>query len=102
MESDESIDLVDSKAVNAYRSVVAKEELENPCEYSEEGENVDPSRFYSYISFFSWKFAIVVKKDHGSVEVSCPWRGACARKSGRGCYPCKVANKNCNATCQCR
>ena len=42
MESDESIDLVDSEVVNAYRSVVAKEELENPCEYSEKSENVDP------------------------------------------------------------
>ena len=37
-----------------------------------------------------------------SVEVSCPWRGICAPKSGRGCCPCKVANKNCNANCQCR
>ena len=33
MESDESIDLVDSEAVNAYGSVVAKEDHENPCEY---------------------------------------------------------------------
>ena len=30
MESDESIDLVDSEAVNAYGSVVAKEERKNP------------------------------------------------------------------------
>ena len=37
MESDESIDLVDSEAVNAYGSVVAKEERENPCEHFEEG-----------------------------------------------------------------
>ena len=36
-----------------------------------------------------------------SVEVSCPWREACARKSGRGYCPCKAANKNCNANCQC-
>ena len=48
MESDESIDLV----VNAYRSVVAKEESENTCKHSEEGENVDPPRFHSYINFF--------------------------------------------------
>ena len=33
MESDESIDFVDSEVVNAYGSVVAKEEHENPCEY---------------------------------------------------------------------
>ena len=33
MESDESIDLADSEAVNAYGSVVAKEDHENPCEY---------------------------------------------------------------------
>ena len=61
MESDESIDFVDSEAVNAYGSVVAKEEHENPCEYFEEGENVDPPRFHSFINFFSLKFAILVK-----------------------------------------
>ena len=38
MESDESIDFVDSEVVNAYGSVVAIEEHENPCEYFEEGE----------------------------------------------------------------
>ena len=53
MESDESIDLVDSEAVNVYGSVVAKEERENPCEHFEEGENVDPPRFHSFINFFN-------------------------------------------------
>ena len=52
MESDESTDLVDSEAVNAYGLVVAKEERENPCEHFEEGENVDPPRFHSFINFF--------------------------------------------------
>ena len=52
MESDESIDFVDSEAVNAYGSVVAKEERENPCEHFEEGENVDPPRFHSFINCF--------------------------------------------------
>ena len=52
MESDESIDLVDSEAVNAYGSVAASEEHENSCEHSEESENVDPPRFHSYILFF--------------------------------------------------
>ena len=33
MESDESIDWVDSEAVNAYGSVVAKEKRENPREH---------------------------------------------------------------------
>ena len=47
MESDESIDLVDSEAANAYGSVVAEEERENPGEYFEEGENADLPRFYS-------------------------------------------------------
>ena len=46
MESDESIHLVDSGAVNAYGSVVA-----NSCEHFEEGENVD-LRFHSFINFF--------------------------------------------------
>ena len=52
MESDESNDLEDSVALNAYGSVVAKEEHENPCEHFEECENVDPSRFHSFINFF--------------------------------------------------
>ena len=52
MESDESIDLVDSEAVNAYGSVVAKKEHENLCEHFEEGENIDPPRFHSFINFF--------------------------------------------------
>ena len=53
MESDESIDFVDSEAVNAYGSVVANEEHENPREYFEEGENVDPPRFHPFINFFN-------------------------------------------------
>ena len=61
MESEDSIDLRDSEAVNAYESVVAKEEHEDPCEHSEEGENVDPTRFRSYINFFLLKFAILVE-----------------------------------------
>ena len=61
MESDESIDLVYSEEVNAYGSVVAKEEHENPCEHSEEGENIHPPRFHSYINFFLLMFDILVK-----------------------------------------
>ena len=53
MESDESIDLVDSEAVNAYGSVVAEKERKNPCEHFEEGENVDLLRFYPFINFFN-------------------------------------------------
>ena len=53
MESDESIRFVDSEQVNAYGSVVAKGEHENPCEYFGEGENVDPPRFHSFINFFN-------------------------------------------------
>ena len=52
MKADESIDFVDSAVVNAYRSVVAKEEYENPCEYFEEGEIVDPPRFHPFVIFF--------------------------------------------------
>ena len=47
MESDESINLVDSEAVNAYGSIAAEEERKNPCEYFEEGENVDTLHFHS-------------------------------------------------------
>ena len=32
--------------------VVAKKEQENPCEHFEEGENVDPPCFHSFINFF--------------------------------------------------
>ena len=56
MESDKFIDFKVSEAVNAYGAVVAKEEHENPCEYFEEGENVDPPRFHPFI-----KFAILLK-----------------------------------------
>ena len=59
MESDESIDLVDSKVINTNGSVAAEEEHENPCEHFEEGENVDPPRFHSNIIFF--------------IEVCHPW-----------------------------
>ena len=52
MESDEFIDLVDSKVINTNGSVAAEEEHENPCEHFEEGENVDPPRFHSNINFF--------------------------------------------------
>ena len=38
MESDESIDLVDSEVANAYRSVVAEEEHYTLFEHSEEGQ----------------------------------------------------------------
>ena len=52
MESDESIDFVDSEAVNAYGSVVAKEEHENPCEHSEEGEMLIHHAFIHTSIFF--------------------------------------------------
>ena len=68
MESDESNDFVDSEAVNAYGSVVAKEEHENPCEHFEEGENVDPPHIHPFINFFKLNFAILVAR-----------REACAR-----------------------
>ena len=61
MESDKSIDFVDSEAVNAYGLVVAKEEHENPCKYFEEGEYVDPPRFHPFINFFKLKFTILIK-----------------------------------------
>ena len=61
MESDESIDFIDSVAISAYGSVVAKEEHENPCEHFEESENVNPPRFHPFINFFKLKFAVLVK-----------------------------------------
>ena len=73
MESDESIDFVDSEAVNAYGSVVAKEEHENPCEYFEEGENVDPPRFHSFINFFNWTLPSLSNSTKGQLKF--PARG---------------------------
>ena len=73
MESDESIDLVDSEAVNAYRSVVAKEESEDTCKHSEEGENVDPPRFHSYINFFKWSLPSLFNRTKGQLRF--PARG---------------------------
>ena len=63
MESDESIDLVDSEAVNAYGSVVAKEERKNPCEHYEEGENVDVVIYQFFL-----RFAILVKQDQSQLK----------------------------------
>ena len=53
--------------------------------------------------FFNWSLPSLLNetKGQGSVEVSCPWRGACVRKSSLGHCPCKAGNKNCNANCQC-
>ena len=73
MESDESIDLIDSEAVNACGSVVAKEEHENPCEHSEKGENVDPPRFHSYINFFYWSLPSLLNRTKGQLKF--PARG---------------------------
>ena len=73
MESDESIDLRDSEVVNAYESVVAKEEHENPCEHSEEGENVDPPRFRSYINSFYWSSPSLLNRTKGQLKF--PARG---------------------------
>ena len=73
MESDESIDLVDSEAVNVYGSVVTKEERENPCEHFEEGENVDPPRFHSFINFFNWSLPSLLNRTKGQLKF--PARG---------------------------
>ena len=45
MEPDESIDLVDSAAANAYGSVVAKKEQENPCEHLRRDPSVTLRKF---------------------------------------------------------
>ena len=74
MESDESIDFVDSEAVNAYGSVVAKEEHENPCEHFEEGENVDPPHIHPFINFFEIEFC----------------HPCCPEESLRSMCPCKA------------
>ena len=62
MESDESIHFVNSETVNAYAWAAVKEEHENPCKLFEEGENVDPRRFHSYIDFFLVKFAVLANQ----------------------------------------
>ena len=52
MESNESIDLVASKEVNAYGLVVGTEEHKTPCEYSEEGEMLIHHDFIHTSIFF--------------------------------------------------
>ena len=75
MESADSIDLVNSEAVNAYGSVVAREEHENTCEHSKEGENADPPRFHSYINFFieHWSLLTLLNRTKGQLKF--PARG---------------------------
>ena len=68
MESDESIDLVDSEAVNAYGSVVAEKERKNPCEHFEEGENVDLLRFYPFINFFNWSLPSLLNRTKNQLK----------------------------------
>ena len=59
MESDESIDLVDSKVINTNGSVATEEEHENPCEHFEEGEMLIHHVFIPTSFFF--------------IEVCHPW-----------------------------
>ena len=73
MESDGSINLVDSEALNAHGSVVVEEEHENPCEHSEEGENVDPPRFHLYINFFDWSLPSLLNRTKDQLKF--PARG---------------------------
>ena len=55
MESDESIDLVDSEAVNAYGSAVAIEENEISCEYSPRKVKMLIHHVFIHASiFFRW------------------------------------------------
>ena len=71
MESDESIDLVDSEAVNAYGSVVQKRE--NPCEHSEEGENVERHHVFIHSSIFFLYFPYLLNRTKGQLKF--PARG---------------------------
>ena len=69
MESDGSINLVDSEALNAHGSVVVEEEHENPCEHSEEGENVDPPRFlFIHQYFFYWSLPSLLNRTEGQLK----------------------------------
>ena len=61
MESDESIDFVDSVAVSAYVSVVAKEEHENLASISKKVKMFIHHVFIHSSNFFKLKFAILVK-----------------------------------------
>ena len=54
MESDESIDLVDSEAVNVYGSVVAKEERENLASISKKVKMLIHHVFIHSSIFLNW------------------------------------------------
>ena len=102
MESDESIDLVDSEAVNVYGSVVAKEERENLASISKKVKMLIHHVFIHSSIFFNWSLPSLLNRTKGQLKFPARGEALCARKSDRGCFPCKVANKNCNANCQCR
>ena len=53
--------------------VVAKEERENPCEHFEEGENVDPPRFHSFINFFNLGLPSLLNRNEDQLKF--PTRG---------------------------
>ena len=68
MESDESTDLVDAEAVNAYWSVVAKEEHENPYKYSEEGKMLIDHDFIHTSIFFRWSLLSLLNRTKGQLK----------------------------------
>ena len=73
MESDESIDLVDSEAVNAYGSVVAKEERENPCDHSKKVKMLIHHVCFHSSIFFNWSLPSLLNRTKGQLKF--PARG---------------------------
>ena len=103
MESDESIDLADSEAVNAYGSVVAKEDHENPCEYIPRKVKMLIHHVFIHSAiFFHWSLPTFLNRTKGQLKFPARGEEHSVRKSDRGCCPCKAANKNCKANCQSR
>ena len=68
MESDESTDLVDAEAVNAYWLVAAKEEHENPYKYSEEGKMLIHHDFIHTSIFFRWSLLSLLNRTKGQLK----------------------------------
>ena len=76
MEPDESIDLVDSEAGNAYGSVFDKEEHENPCKYIPRKVKMLIHHVFIHTSiFFRWNLPSLLNRPKCQLIMKFPARG---------------------------
>ena len=76
MEPDESIDLVDSEAGNAYGSVFDKEDYENPCKYIPRKVKMLIHHVFIHTSiFFRWNLPSLLNRTKCQLIMKFPARG---------------------------